>query len=39
VVVGLTAGASTPNVKIGEAVERLLRVRGLQVDAPAPATV
>ena len=39
VVVGLTAGASTPNVKIGEAVERLLRVRGLQVDAPAVATV
>jgi len=32
-VVGLTAGASTPNVKIGEAVERLLRTRGIVVDA------
>jgi 4-hydroxy-3-methylbut-2-en-1-yl diphosphate reductase len=33
VVVGLTAGASTPNNKIGEAVERLLRSRGLEVEA------
>lgn len=32
VTVGLTAGASTPNNKIGEAVERLLRTRGLSVD-------
>ena len=32
--VGLTAGASTPNNKIGEAVARVLAMRGL---APAPA--
>jgi 4-hydroxy-3-methylbut-2-enyl diphosphate reductase len=32
VVVGLTAGASTPNVKIGEAVERLLRTRGIGME-------
>lgn len=32
VVLGLTAGASTPNNKIGEAMERVLRTRGL---APA----
>jgi 4-hydroxy-3-methylbut-2-en-1-yl diphosphate reductase len=40
-VVGLTAGASTPNVKIGEAVERLLRTRGIAVEAEedVPATV
>ena len=38
IVVGLTAGASTPNVKIGEAVERLLRVRGLQVEEETVAT-
>jgi 4-hydroxy-3-methylbut-2-enyl diphosphate reductase len=38
IVVGLTAGASTPNVKIGEAVERLLRVRGLEVEAETAAT-
>jgi 4-hydroxy-3-methylbut-2-enyl diphosphate reductase len=31
-VVGITAGASTPNVKIGEAVERLLRTRGIAVQ-------
>jgi 4-hydroxy-3-methylbut-2-en-1-yl diphosphate reductase len=38
VVVGLTAGASTPNNKIGDAVERLLRLRGLAVDGePAAA--
>jgi 4-hydroxy-3-methylbut-2-en-1-yl diphosphate reductase len=36
-VVGMTAGASTPNNKIGEAVERLLRTRGLEVEAPATA--
>ncbi|MDB4948839.1 MAG: hydroxymethylbutenyl pyrophosphate reductase [Gemmatimonadetes bacterium] len=30
-VVGLTAGASTPNNKIGEAVELLLRTRGIEV--------
>jgi 4-hydroxy-3-methylbut-2-enyl diphosphate reductase IspH len=32
--VGLTAGASTPNNKIGEAVSRVLQTRGLD-----PATV
>jgi 4-hydroxy-3-methylbut-2-enyl diphosphate reductase len=37
VVVGLTAGASTPNNKIGEAVELLLRTRGLPVPAEEPA--
>ena len=31
-IVGLTAGASTPNNKIGEAVELLLRVRGIEVE-------
>ncbi|HTE21357.1 MAG TPA: 4-hydroxy-3-methylbut-2-enyl diphosphate reductase, partial [Armatimonadota bacterium] len=36
IVVGLTAGASTPNVKIGEAVERLLRTRGIAVEAEEP---
>jgi 4-hydroxy-3-methylbut-2-en-1-yl diphosphate reductase len=30
--VGLTAGASTPNNKIGEAVERVLATRALSVD-------
>lgn len=30
--VGLTAGASTPNVKIGEALARLLATRGITVD-------
>jgi 4-hydroxy-3-methylbut-2-enyl diphosphate reductase len=38
IVVGLTAGASTPNVRIGEAVELLLRVRGLQVQEESVAT-
>jgi 4-hydroxy-3-methylbut-2-en-1-yl diphosphate reductase len=33
ITVGLTAGASTPNVRIGEAVERLLRTRGIAVEA------
>ena len=36
VVIGMTAGASTPNNKIGEAVERLLRTRGIALD-PEPA--
>lgn len=41
VVVGLTAGASTPNVKIGEAVVRILATRGLaapdlSADVPLP---
>ena len=36
-VVGLTAGASTPNNKIGEAVELLLRTRGIPLEAPAVA--
>ncbi len=29
--VGITAGASTPNNKIGEAIERVLRTRGLAI--------
>ncbi|HET7274081.1 MAG TPA: 4-hydroxy-3-methylbut-2-enyl diphosphate reductase [Longimicrobiaceae bacterium] len=33
--VGLTAGASTPNSKIGEAVELLLRTRGVEVAVGA----
>jgi 4-hydroxy-3-methylbut-2-enyl diphosphate reductase len=35
--VGLTAGASTPNNKIGEAVELLLRTRGIPLQAEAEA--
>jgi 4-hydroxy-3-methylbut-2-enyl diphosphate reductase len=35
--VGLTAGASTPNNKIGETLERLLRSRGIAVEAEAAA--
>jgi 4-hydroxy-3-methylbut-2-enyl diphosphate reductase len=35
--VGITAGASTPNNKIGEAVERILATRGLSVEQPAGA--
>jgi 4-hydroxy-3-methylbut-2-enyl diphosphate reductase len=31
VVVGLTAGASTPNNKVGHTIERLLACRGLEV--------
>ena len=35
---GITAGASTPNNKIGEALTRVLRIRGIEVslteDAP-----
>jgi len=34
ITVGLTAGASTPNNKIGEAIELLLRTRGILLDAP-----
>jgi len=30
--VGLTAGASTPNSKIGEVVARVLRMRGVEVE-------
>jgi 4-hydroxy-3-methylbut-2-enyl diphosphate reductase len=36
-VVGLTAGASTPNNKIGEAMELLLRTRGIPVEETAEA--
>jgi 4-hydroxy-3-methylbut-2-enyl diphosphate reductase len=32
VTVGLTAGASTPNNKIGEVVEAIVRLRGLSID-------
>ena len=35
---GLTAGASTPNNKIGEALLRVLHVRGIAVDSEVPAT-
>jgi len=31
--IGITAGASTPNNKIGEAVERVLEMRGIRLDA------
>jgi len=31
--VGLTAGASTPNSKIGEVVAKVLRMRGVEVGA------
>jgi 4-hydroxy-3-methylbut-2-enyl diphosphate reductase len=30
--IGLTAGASTPNNKVGEAIERVLETRGLRLD-------
>jgi 4-hydroxy-3-methylbut-2-en-1-yl diphosphate reductase len=33
--IGLTAGASTPNVKIGQAIERILATRGLSTPAVA----
>ena len=36
---GLTAGASTPNNKIGEALLRVLRIRGVDIDAPEVAAV
>ena len=32
---GITAGASTPNNKIGEAVLRVLGIRGVDVEEPA----
>ena len=36
---GITAGASTPNNKIGEALLRILEIRGVRVDlAPEPQT-
>ena len=35
VVVGVTAGASTPNNKIGETIERIARTRGLAVEVAA----
>jgi len=38
-VLGLTAGASTPNNKIGETIERVLRARGVEVDEEAVAAV
>lgn len=31
---GITAGASTPNNKIGEALVRILRIRGTELDLP-----
>ncbi len=31
--IGITAGASTPNNKIGEAIERILQIKGLAVPA------
>ena len=34
-VIGITAGASTPNNKIGEAVMRVLQIRGIRLD-PEP---
>jgi len=37
VVVGLTAGASTPNNVVGEVVERILALRGLSAGDLAPA--
>jgi 4-hydroxy-3-methylbut-2-enyl diphosphate reductase len=33
---GLTAGASTPNNKIGETIERILATRGIALPAPIP---
>ncbi len=33
---GLTAGASTPNNKIGDAVVRICRIRGIPMEEPAP---
>jgi 4-hydroxy-3-methylbut-2-enyl diphosphate reductase len=34
-VLGITAGASTPNNKIGEALVRILASRGIRVDLHA----
>jgi 4-hydroxy-3-methylbut-2-enyl diphosphate reductase len=39
ITVGLTAGASTPNNKVGEAVERILQMRGIEIDAVPGASV
>ncbi|MAR45178.1 MAG: 4-hydroxy-3-methylbut-2-enyl diphosphate reductase [Gemmatimonadaceae bacterium] len=36
---GITAGASTPNNKIGEALIRILQVRGIDIDLRMPETV
>ena len=33
---GITAGASTPNNKIGEALARVLTIRGVLPDAETP---
>ncbi len=33
ITVGITAGASTPNVMIGEVIERVLRCRGVSVES------
>jgi 4-hydroxy-3-methylbut-2-enyl diphosphate reductase len=33
---GITAGASTPNNKIGEALVRILKIRGIELDAQSP---
>ena len=30
--IGMTAGASTPNNKIGEAIEKILSFRGVEID-------
>jgi 4-hydroxy-3-methylbut-2-enyl diphosphate reductase len=35
---GITAGASTPNNKIGEALTRVLKIRGIEVDMEGAAT-
>jgi len=35
VLIGITAGASTPNNRIGEVVERILEIRGLQFREPS----
>lgn len=32
ITIGLTAGASTPNNKVGEAIERILQTRGLSIE-------
>ena len=37
--VGITAGASTPNNKIGEALVRILRIRGVDVGVPEATVV
>jgi 4-hydroxy-3-methylbut-2-enyl diphosphate reductase len=39
VTIGLTAGASTPNNKIGEAIERILQTRGIPAVREVPAEV